>query len=239
MVKRAAALAIAASLLFSAAGPVLAAQQVYVYAVMHPSYGRIGTRTDTIDRNADNIRVESRLRVAVELMGAVLYRQRCDLTEVMQGNRLVSLDSVTDRNGKHLEVHGKAEGDRFIVDGTSGSQSGPATTAPSDPWALEHAGPGTLVYTSTGVISDAQVSGGQQEAVSLNGGPVSLRHFIVDGHNRQEVWLDSDGVPVLFRSFENGTPIDFILEQALTADGADPLLPAKSKIQAPTAYRNK
>src|SRR5262245_52760401 len=48
MAKRAAVLAMAASLLLSAAEPVLAAQQVYVYAVMHPSYGRIGTRTDTI-----------------------------------------------------------------------------------------------------------------------------------------------------------------------------------------------
>jgi len=166
-------------------------------------------------------------------------RQKSDVTEIMQGDRLVSLDSVTDRNAKHLEVHGKAEGDRFVVDATLGSFTGPATTAPSDPWALEGTGPHTLVYTSTGRITDAQVSGGQHETVSLNGGPVSLRHFVVNANNRQDVWLDSKGIPVLFRSYESGTPIDFILEQALEPGGADPLLPAKSKIEAPSAFRNK
>ena len=61
------AFAVAAGLLLPGAGPVLAAEQVqvYVYAVMHPSYGRIGTRTDTVDRSADTMRVDSRLRVEV------------------------------------------------------------------------------------------------------------------------------------------------------------------------------
>jgi len=233
------AVAVAAGLLLPVAGPVLAAEQVYVYAVMHPSYGRIGTRTDTVDRSADAMRLDSRLRVAVEVLGVVVYRQTSDVTSIMQGDRLVSLDSVTDRDAKHLEVHGKAKGDRFVVDATQGSSSGPATTAPSDPWALERTGPRTLIYTSTGRISDVQVSGGQHETVSLNGGPVSLRHFVVNGRNRQDVWLDSKGIPVLFRSYESGTPIDFILEQALKPDGADPLLPAKSQIEAPSAFRNK
>lgn len=231
--------AAAAGLLLAGAGPVLAGEQVYVYAVMHPSYGRIGTRTDTVDRSADAMRIDSRLRVAVTVLGVVVYRQQNDLSEVIQGDRLVSLDSVTDRDAKHLVVHGKAEGDRFVVDSTLGSSSGPATTAPSDPWAIDGTGPRTLVYTSTGRIADALVSGGQQETVSLNGGPVSLRHFVVNGTNRQDVWLDSKGIPILFRSFESGTPIDFILEQAMGPDGANPLLPANSKVSTPTAMRNK
>jgi hypothetical protein len=74
---------------------------------------------------------------------------------------------------------------------------------------------------------------------SLNGGLVSLRHFVVNGKSRQDIWLDSKGIPVLFRSYESGTPIDFILEQALGPDGANPLLPAKSMIEAPSAFRNK
>jgi hypothetical protein len=213
------------------AGPALAGQQIYVYAVLHPSYGRIGTLTDTVDRSPDAMRIDQRLRVAVELLGVVVYRQQSDITEIMRGDRLVSLDSVTDRNKRHTEVHGKALGDQFVVDATLGSFTGPATTSPSDPWALGNIGLHTLVYTSSGRINDAEVSGGQNEKISLNGGAVSLRHFVVTGLNRQEVWVDSGGIPVLFRSFEDGTPIDFVLEEALEPGGADPLLPAKSAIQ--------
>jgi len=217
----------AALALLSSAQPALAGQQVYVYAVLHPSYGRIGTLTDTVDRSPDAMRVDQRLRVTVQLLGVVVYREQSDITEIMRGDRLVSLESVTDRGAKHLEVHGKAQGDQFVVDATLGSFTGPASTSPSDPWALEKTGTHTLVYISSGRIRDAQVSGGQHEKIALNGGAVSLRHFVVNGLNRQEVWLDSAGIPVLFRSFEDGTPIDFVLEQALEPSGADPLMPAK------------
>jgi hypothetical protein len=217
--------------LLPGAQPALAAQQVYVYAVLHPSYGRIGTLTDTVDRSPDAMRVDQRLRVTVQLLGVVVYHEQSDITEIMRGDRLVSLESVTDRNAKHTEVHGKALGDQFVVDATLGSFTGPASTAPSDPWALANTGTHTLVYISSGRIRDAQVSGGQHEKISLNGGPVSLRHFVVNGLNRQEVWLDSEGIPVLFRSFEDGTPIDFVLEQALEPSGVDPLMPAKPAVQ--------
>src|SRR5215475_2231517 len=186
------------------AAPASAEPQVYVYTVLHPSYGRIGTLTDTVDRSATGrTQIDSRLRIAVELMGVVLFRQQSDVTEVMHGDRLISLDSITNKDGKHLEVHGKAEGNRFVVDATTGFFSGPASTAPSDPWALERTGPHTLVYTSTGHIRDAQVTGGQSQTFTLNGSEVSLRHFVIDGFNRQEVWLDSAGIPVMVRSVED------------------------------------
>ena len=217
--------------LLPGAQAALAGQQVYVYAVLHPSYGRIGTLTDTVDRSPDAMRVNQRLRVTVQLLGVVVYREQSDITEIMRGDRLVSLESVTERNAKHTEVHGKAEGDQFVVDATLGSFTGPASTSPSDPWALDNTGTHTLVYISSGRIRDAEVSGGQHEKISLNGGAVSLRHFVVNGLNRQDVWLDSEGIPVLFRSVEDGTPIDFVLEQALEPNGADPLLPAKTAAQ--------
>jgi hypothetical protein len=224
--------------LLPGAPPALASPQVYVYAVLHPTYGRIGTLTDTVDRTGDKMQIDSRLRVAVKLIGVSIFRQQSDVTEIMRGDRLISLHSVTDKAGKHLEVQGRAEDGRFVVNATAGSFTGPATTAPSDPWALQRTGPRTLVYISTGRIADAQISGGQYETFSLNGGRVLLRHFVVNGVNRQEVWLDSEGIPVMFRSFEDGTAIDFVLE-TLAPGGLDPLQPAKPTAQAGTGTRNK
>ena len=93
------------------AAPALAGQQVYIYSVVHPFYGEIGTLTDTVDRSPEVMRIDARLRIAVELLGIVVYREESDTTEIMRGNRLVSLQSVTEKDGQHLEVHGEAQGD--------------------------------------------------------------------------------------------------------------------------------
>ena len=87
--------------------PALAAPKVYVYSVMHPTYGRIGTLTDTVDHSADGMRIDLQLRIAVKLVGIVVYRQDSDITAIMHGGKLVSLESVTDKDGQRLEVHGR------------------------------------------------------------------------------------------------------------------------------------
>ena len=218
---------------------VLAGQQVYVYSVTHPFYGEIGTRTDTIDLSPEGMRIDSHLRIAVRLVGIVVYRQESNTTEIIRGNRLISLQSVTEKNGRHLEVHGRAQDGQFVIHATSGSFTGPATIAPCDPWVLKHTGAGTLVYPSTGRITNAQVSGGEYETVSLNGATVSARHFTVIGHNRDDVWLDNQGIPVMFRAVENGTPIDFVLQTVPQPAGSSPVAPRRPTTLAWFGYGNK
>jgi Domain of unknown function (DUF6134) len=197
--------------------PALAGQQVYIYAVVHPLYGKIGTLTDTIERGQEETRIDSHLRIAVKLLGIVVSRQETDTTEIMRGNRLISLQSITEKDGQHFEVHGNAQGGQFVVNTTTGSFTGPATIAPSDPWVLKRTGEQTVVFTDTGRITTMRISGGDDESVSMNGVSVSTRHFIVMGNKRQEVWLNNRGIPVKFRTVENGTPIDFVLESAAEA----------------------
>lgn len=200
--------------------PALAGPQVYIYSVMHPIYGEIGTFTDTIDRSPDAMRVDSCLRIAVKFLGIVVYRQEANTTEIILGNRLVSLQSATEKDGQHLEVHGEARGDRFVVTATAGSFIGPAAIAPSDPWVVKRTGDATVVFTDTGRIINLHVSGGDYDTVFLNGTQVSARHFVVTGDKRQEVWLDNREVPIMFRTVEDDTPIDFVLRNATAAVSA-------------------
>jgi len=219
---RAAAIAAAMSFGFVAGiCPALAGQQVYVYSVMHPLYGDIGTFTDRIDRNSISTRIDSQLRIAVTFLGVVAFRQDSDTTEIMHGDRLVSLQSVTDKDGQHLEVHGKIQGDRFVVIATGGSYDGPAAIAPSDPWVLNRTGDETVVFTDTGRIIKMHVSGGGYEMVSVNGTSVSARHFIVMGDRQQEVWLDDQEIPIMFRTVEDGTAIDFMLQNVPSMAGGN------------------
>jgi hypothetical protein len=76
-----------------------------------------------------------------------------------------------------------------------------------------------MVFTDTGEIINVQVSGGDHGTVSVNGDSVSARHFIIEGVTRREVWLDNQGIPVKFRVVENGTPIDFVLQNTTASPG--------------------
>jgi hypothetical protein len=154
------------------------------------------------------------LRVAVKLLGIVVYRQEPDTTVIMLGNRLVSLQSVTEKDGRRSEVQGEAEGNQFVVNATAGSFTGPASIAPSDPWALKRTGDETMVYMDTGRMINVRVSGGDYDKISVNGALVSARHFTVTGDKRQEVWLDMRKTPIMFRTVEDGTPIYFVLQVA-------------------------
>jgi len=219
--KRAVAIAGAVGLSALASSvPALAGQQVYTYVVVHPIYGEIGTFTDTIDRNPGTLQIDGHLRVAVTFLGIVAYREESDTTEVLRGNRLMSLQSVTDKDGRHFEVHGEAQGDQFIVNATLGSYTAPASIIPSDPWVLKHTGNELVISTASGRMMNVQVSGGEYDTVSMNGNLVSARHYIVNGSKRQDVWLDSREIPIMFRTLENGTPIDFVLRNTVAPAGA-------------------
>ncbi len=199
------------------AAPALAGPQVYTYSVEHPIYGEIGTLTDMIERDPEVMRINARLRVAVTLLGIVAYREESDTTEVLRGNRLVSLESVTNKDGRHLEVHGEAQGDRFVVNTTMGSYAAPASIVPSDPWLLKHTGEGLMVSTGMGRMLKVQISGGEYDIVSMSGAPVSARHYVVTSDKRQDVWLDDREIPIKFRIVEDGTPIDFVLQNVAAA----------------------
>ena len=212
------AIAAAVSLsVIAGAAPGASGPQVYNYSIRHPIYGDIGTLTDTIDRGSETTRIDARLRIAVRILGIVVSRQETDTTEILHGDRLVSLQSVTEKDGRHFEVHGKIRGDQFVVNATTGLFAGPATIAPSDPWILKRTGEQTVVFTDTGRITNMHISGGHADTVSVNGASVSARHFIVMGDKLQEVWFDNRDIPIMFRTVEEGTPIDFVLQNAATA----------------------
>jgi len=197
-----------------AATPARAGPPVYTYAIVHPTYGAIGTFTRTIDRGAETTRIDSHLRIAVKLMGIVVYRQDSDATEIMRGNKLVSLQCVTAQGGHRVVVHGEMQGDQFVVTTPAGSLAGPAAIVPTDSWTLDRAGDATIVVPDTGRISQTRVTGGDYATVSVNGTKVSAQHFVATGDTRQDVWLDALQVPIMVRTVDRGTAIDFVLQTA-------------------------
>jgi len=197
--------------MLTAAVPVRAQERAYSYSVVHPFYGTIGTFTESIARSGDTTRIDSHVRVAVRILGIVVHREEGNHIEIFRGDRLVSLQSATTTNGTRIDVRGEAQGDRFVVTTPAGVVEAPADIAPSDPWVLKQVGVGTVVSVKTGRVIPTRVTGGEPAKVSLQGVTVATRHFIARGEREQEIWLNDQDVPIMFRSVESGTPIDFIL----------------------------
>jgi len=197
--------------MLTAAVPARAQERAYSYSVVHPLYGTIGTFTESIARSGDTTRIDSHVRVAVRILGIVVHREEGDNTEIFRGDRLVSLQSATTTNGTRIDVRGEAQGDHFVVTSPAGVVAAPADIPPSDPWVLKQIGGGTVVSVKTGRIIVTRVTGGEPAKVSLQGVTVATRHFMARGEREQEIWLNDQDVPIMFRSIESGTPIDFVL----------------------------
>lgn len=201
--------------LLTAAIPACAEERAFAYNVVHPSYGTIGSFTQSIAQNDGVTRIDSKLHVAVEVLGVVVHREEGDRTEIFHGDRLFSLRGVTVTNGTRIDIRGEVRGDRFVVTSPTGVAEAPADVAPSDPWMLKTLGVGTVISIKTGRLIPTRVTGGEPAMVSLQGVPVATRHFMARGDREQDIWLNDRDVPVMFRSVEDGTPIDFILRSPL------------------------
>ncbi len=191
-----------------------ASPRTYSYTISHPLYGAIGTYSRTIDEVGGDTRAVSRLRVTVRVLGIVAHRENADQTEVWRGKRLESFSSATTVNGQLISVSGEARGDHLLVTTPLGTAAAPADVAASDPWSLNRLGPGVVVSIKSGRIDNVDVTGGEVETVMLHGGSAPARHYHVRTAaqpNKWEVWIDAHGVPIKFRSAENGGAVDFTL----------------------------
>ncbi len=206
---------------FAAAGasPVAASArpQTYSYAITHPVYGAIGTYDRSSDESEGSTRADAHLRIVVKVLGLVVRRETADQTEVWRAHRLISFQSQNSTNGRRSTISGAAGSGGFLVTSPSGTETAPADVMASDPWSLSRIGPGSVVSTRTGKVSAVQVTGGEADTVLLHGVSQPARHYHVNTAtqpNKWEVWINSRGVPIKFRSLETGGAIDFTLVTA-------------------------
>lgn len=190
--------------------------QTYRYRITHSSFGEIGTYTNTVSQSGDLTQVETQLRIAVKLLGLVVYREEADRTEQWRGDRLMAFKGVTAVNGDKLEVRGEAHGDQFVIKSPSGVQTAPGTVVSSNPWPGKQFKTNLMMSTKTGQLDKIDVSGGHDTIITIGGLTMPVRHYVIQSDKRQEVWVDERGVPVRFRSEEADGPVDFTLATSPT-----------------------
>lgn len=201
-----------ASLLTS---PALASQ-LLEYTVRHSSYGDIGTYSNLIQPTADGVNVTSRLDITVKLIGLVVHREQSLRHERWREGRLVAFHNTTERNGERYELTGEARGDGFLMRTPKGSYVAPADVRPSNPWSVDLLRSGPLLSTRDGKLLNARITDVLPETVTLGDRAEPLRRFDIQSDKREQVWVNAQGVPVAFRTEDDGSPIDFILRRQET-----------------------
>lgn len=190
-----------------------AAPQILQYEVEHPTYGKIGTYTNIVERHGNSVEVETQLHVAVRMLGIRLFHQDADRLEHWENGRLIAFQSDTDDNGRKIDVTGEAEGNSFVVDSPLGTFTAPSDVHPSNPWSPQLLDTSLMMSTKTGKLMKVVVTDTGMVNVTFDGRTMRLHQYFVDGEKHQVVWVDQDGTIAAFQTEEQGKPIDFILQR--------------------------
>ncbi len=194
-----------------AAAPATAHTETYEYRIDHPKYGDIGTYVNVVHKSGAATEVDTELRIAVKVLGIVVYREEAKRVERWQGDKLVSFDGTTVMNGDKIELHGQARDEGFVIDAPSGQVTAPAGVHPSNPWSPIVLKANVMMSTRTGRVTPVAVTGGEEQTVTLAGRSMRLRQYEIVSERRQFVWFDDRGCPVAFRTEQEGVNIDFVL----------------------------
>jgi hypothetical protein len=182
------------------------------YDVTHSIFGHIGTYTNTILPSATGTTVETQTNFLVKLLGMQIYREQAQRTEEWQGNRLISFQSVTDKNGNQpLVVKGVARGNSFVITSPQGTITAPANVRPANPWSAVFLGSNTMMRPDTGALERVRVSALGPANVVVNGQTIPTQSYEVDGSKKYIVYLDGRGVPVKFVVDDSSGRVTFTL----------------------------
>jgi hypothetical protein len=212
----------AALLSAASAVPAMAAAERFDYRVVHPTYGDIGTYTNIVDHVGNTTVVKTQMRIAVRILGIVVFREQADRTEHWRDQKLVGFDGVTVINGDSLPVHGEARDGVFVVTTRNGTVDAPPNVHPSNPWSPMVLHTDVMMSTKNGRVQPVQVTGGEIKRVTLPGVTLNLHQYEVVTDKHQFVWLDDRGTPVAFQTTEDGAPVDFVLSRRQQVAIQDP-----------------
>ncbi|HLJ63865.1 MAG TPA: DUF6134 family protein [Stellaceae bacterium] len=203
---------ISALMLFSmAAVTAEAAPQRFEYHIIHAKYGDIGTFINVIDHRGDDTEVKTEIKIAVSMLGIVVYRQEAHRHERWHGRTLVAFDGVTVSDGDAVEVHGLARNGGFDITTANGTVHAPAGIMPANPWSIDGLTADTLMSTRTGRVIPVRITASEMKPVTLGGKMFEAREYRIEGMNRTAVWFDRNNVPVAFRFDDNGNLVDAVL----------------------------
>jgi hypothetical protein len=171
----------------------------------------IGTHTLAFTAEGEVVRVEIAIELAVRVLGIALYRYSHRNTERWTGERLLLIDSTTDRNGRPYRVQARATREGIEVDGTEGGRYvAPADAASTSYWHARFLR-AQKIDTQGGRLLGTTIEELGEEAIPIGGRDTPARRFRVSGDLTLDIWYDRAGVwsGLLFAG-EDGSAIRYV-----------------------------
>ena len=153
----------------------------------------VGTNTITFQSTAAGLQVDVKTAIVVKITVIPVYRFEHEGHEVWQGDRLVSLRSVTNDDGTPHQLVVDARGDGLEVKGDGYSGPAAAGSIPGSLWNPAVPQQSTLLNSLDGKLMKVATKDVGEETILVRGTASKARHYVVDGDLKRDLWYDSDG----------------------------------------------
>lgn len=137
----------------------------------------IGEHRVTFSREGDDLIVKTEIDMKVKIAFITAFRYEHRATEVWRDGKLVSLDAVTDDDGKDYFVRATAREDGLWVEGSLGNYLAAADTIPSSYWNPAILERDKVLNTQKGDLLDTSISKIASEARTVKGRTCTVETF--------------------------------------------------------------
>ncbi len=189
MIKKSHSLFVCTLLLSTPAQAVVPQQGELVFDI-YRNGKPFGTHTLVFDENGTGTEVQIDINMQYKLGPITLFRYDHSNIEIWDGDRIVSMKSETDDDGKQYDIDAEW-GEQLSVDanGETFTAAPMYTTSYWNPIALEG---DKLLNTQKGEVEDITVDYKGVEKFDVLGTTVQAKHYSVDASVPIEIWYDEE-----------------------------------------------
>lgn len=180
---------LAAADLHAAALPELGTAE---FAVMRKGE-RIGTHQLVFSRGAEGIDLSINTDIVVKIAFVPVYRFEHKGVETWSDKGLVALKSKTNDDGTKHELAIRRDGDKLVIQGDGKLAEAAPNLFTGSLWSGEVPHQQLLLNTLDGSRMSVQIVDKGEETIEAAGRPTPVRHYVIDGDLKRNVWYDAAG----------------------------------------------
>ena len=156
----------------------------------------IGTHTYRFDRLGGRTKVRIKTEINFRLFFISVYLFEHKSTEVWHGDKLYSLESITNENGTPVKLQVYQVEDALMVHGADGNHTVEREIIPASLWNRLILDRSQTLATISGNVKKFKVEYVGAEKLKVRGKKVTTQHFQLTGEFKRELWYDKNDVLV-------------------------------------------
>jgi hypothetical protein len=175
----------------------------------------VGVHHITFRRDAENLVVQSDLKIEVKMLAFTAYRYEQTRSEVWRDRKLVALASVANDDGTHYDIKGQDGPNGLQVASHGRSWTLPPDSVPASYWnvSMVTAKNRPLIDAQSGKILDATVKQIGQEKITAGGKEIVATHYRLGAKQPRDLWYDAQGRWVKMRAKgSDGSVAEWVLQ---------------------------